>query len=60
MLGQNKNLVKKILETNFLGWKKFKIVKILESKKILVEKNVWSKKLQKWSRQVVNESESSR
>ena len=46
-LVQNKNLVKKILETNFLGRKKFKIVKILESKKILVEKNVWSKKLQK-------------
>ena len=43
-LFQNKNLVKKILETNFLGRKKFKIVKILESKKILVEKNVWSKK----------------
>ena len=38
MLGQNKNLVKKNLETNFLGWKKFKIVKILESKKFWLKK----------------------
>ena len=60
MLGQNKNLVKKNLETNFLGWKKFKIVKILESKKFWLKKMFGQKKLQKWSRQVVNESESSR
>ena len=38
MLGQNKNLVKKNLETNFLGRKKFKIVKILESKKFWLKK----------------------